>query len=206
MTAVATGLGAHDQVRVAEAVAAVEIASEPVAPDAFSALDDPGLRAAVQEALASLGRCLLRVDGGFLSGYDDTIADRLAAEGIGVLEPVDAAVLTLVMLRSVAVPRARGQRGGEGFADGVPLSIDELALNRHLGKRQIKSSVRRLRLAGLLRPGHRADLVPGHQLLRLTQARSQRLWEDLVLVSQPRGMLAEVIRRRRHASTERATS
>jgi len=206
VTLTATELSSHDLMYVAEAVAAVEIATEPVAPAGFPALDDPGLRAEVECSLARLGRCLLRIDGGYLSAYDDTIADRLAAEGVGVLAPVDAAVLTLVMLRGIAVPRARGQREGEGFVGGVPLTIDELALNRHLGKRQIKAAVRRLRLAGILRPGHRADLVPGHQLLRLTPRRSQRLWEDLVLVAQPRGMLAEVIRRRRTTATGSETS
>jgi hypothetical protein len=188
---------AHQRALVLEAVAALEVAAEPLAAARAPALDDPGLRALVGEALGEVGRVVLRLPGGYVSGYDDEIADRLASEGIGVLDPVDRAVLAVVLLRGVAVPRARGRITGDDWTDAEPITIDEIALNRHLTKTQIKTSVRRLRAAGILRPGHRADLVPGPQFQRLTPARSQRLWEDLVLVSRPDGMLAEVIRRRR---------
>ena len=188
---------AHQRALVLEAVAALEVAADPIDAARFPALDDPGLRALVGEALGEVGRVLLRLPRGYVSGYDDEIADRLATEGIGVLDPVDRAVLTVVLLRGVAVPRARGRITGDGWTDAEPITVDEIALNRHLTKTQIKTAVRRLRAAGILRPGHRADLVPGPQFERLTPARSQRLWEDLVLVSRPDGMLAEVIRRRR---------
>ncbi|MGQ0805939.1 MAG: hypothetical protein ACT4PI_19050 [Actinomycetota bacterium] len=190
----------HQRASVHEAVAALETASEPIDPAVLPALDDPGLRTLVEEALADLGRVLLRVGSRYLSGYDDAIADRLAAEGTGVLDPVDRAVLTLVALRSVAVPRARGRLSSTDWTDAEPTELDDLVLNRHLGKRRIQASLRRLRLAGILRPGHRAELVPGPQFLRLSPARAQRLWEDLVLVARPEGMLAEVIRRRRTAA------
>lgn len=188
---------AHQRALVLEAVAALEHAAEPVDFARFPALDDPGLRALVGEALAEVGRVVLRLPVGYVSGYDDEIADRLAAEGIGVLDPIDGAVLAVVLLRGVAVPRARGRITGEQWTDAEPITIDDIALNRHLSKTHIKAAVRRLRAAGILRPGHRADLVPGPQFERLTAARSQRLWEDLVLVSRPDGMLAAVIRRRR---------
>lgn len=190
---------AHQRALVFEAVAALETAAEPVDPARFPALDDPGLRALVGEALGEVGRVVLRLSSGYVSGYDDEIADRLAAEGIGVLDPVDRAVLAVVLLRGVAVPRARGRIAGDQWTDAEPITTEEIALNRHLTKTQIKAAIRRLRAAGILRPGHRADLVPGPQFERLTSARSQRLWEDLVLVSRPDGMLAEVIRRRRRA-------
>lgn len=188
---------AHQRALVLEAVAALEVAAEPIDAARVPALDDPGLRALVGEVLGEVGRVVLRLPGGYVSGYDDEIADRLAAEGIGVLDPVDRAVLAVVLLRGVAVPRARGRITGDDWTDAEPITVDQIALNRHLTKTRIKTSVRRLRAAGILRPGHRADLVPGPQFQRLTPARSQRLWEDLVLVSRPDGMLAEVIRRRR---------
>jgi hypothetical protein len=190
---------------VLEVVGALEIAAEPLDPARFRALDDPGLRARVEAALGEAGRVLLRVPGGYVSGYDDEIADRLASEGLGVLAPVDRAVLAIVILRGVAVPRAQGRISGDAWTDAEPITVDEIALNRHLTKSQIKASIRRLRAAGILRPGHRAELVPGPQFQRLTPARSQRLWEDLVLVSRPDGMLADVIRRRRAASATSAT-
>jgi hypothetical protein len=193
-------IDAERRAHVLEVIGALEIAAEPLDPATFPALDDPGLRTWVERALAEAGRVLLRVPGGFVSGYDDEIADRLASEGIGVLAPVDRAVLAVVLLRGVAVPRAQGRVAGEAWTDAQPVSVDDLALNRHLTKSQLKASVRRLRAAGILRPGHRAELVPGPQFRRLTLARSQRLWEDLVLVSRPDGMLADVIRRRRAQS------
>lgn len=197
---------AHQRGAVVQAVAALEIAEAPVGGQAFEALADPGLRALVAEMLGRAGRVLLRVDTGWISGYDDTIADRLASEGLGVLVPVDRAVLTVVLLRTVAAPRALGRVDNDRWDAGEPTTIDELALHRTLTKTQIRQSVRRLRLAGVLRPGHRAALVPGPQFLRLTQARSQRLWEDLVLACKPDGMLAEVIRRRRTLPSVVATT
>jgi hypothetical protein len=194
---VTIALDAHRRSRVHDVIAALELASEPIDPALFPALDDPGLRAVVEDALAAAGRVLVRVGGGYTSGYDDTIADRLVSEGIGVLAPVDGAVLTVVLLRGVAVPRAQGRLASDAWCDAQPVTIDDLALNRHLTKTQVKAAVRRLRAAGILRPGHRAELVPGPQFHRLTPARSARLWEDLVLVARPDGMLADVIRRRR---------
>ena len=102
----ADGRRAPARALVLEAVAALENAAEPVDSARFPALDDPGLRALVGEALAEVGRVVLRLPGGYVSGYDDEIADRLAAEGIGVLDPIDGAVLAVVLLRGVAVPRA----------------------------------------------------------------------------------------------------
>jgi hypothetical protein len=189
---------------VLEAIAVLELAEEPVGEDHFEALRDPALRAQVATALGAAGRVLVSVDDGWTSGYDDTIADRLADNGIGILRPDDRAVLTLVLLRSVAAPRARGRLGTTGWT-GEPTTIDDLALNRHLTKARIQAAVRRLRRAGVLRPGHRAALVPGPQFDRLTPERSQRLWEDLVIVCQPQGMLAEVIRRRHAALHDHAT-
>ena len=197
------GLSMRLRADVLAAVAAVETADVPVSADAFGALRDPALRDAVQCVLAATGRTLIEHGGGWLSGYDDRIADRLAADGLGVLAPKDRAVLALVLLLTVAIPRARGRVSADDWTDAIPTSMDELERNRHLTQKDIRASLRRLRSAGILRPGHRAAIAPGPQFLRLTGDRSGRLSEDLVLLCHPDGMLAHVIRRRRADRTTR---
>lgn len=194
-------LGAGDQAAVTAAVAAVELADAPVPGDAFRALADPTLRRVAAEVLAEAGRQLLSVDGGWLSGYDDAVADRLADEGVGVLAPTDRAVLALVLLHTVAIPRSRGRIEGTRWTDAEPVDVDEIAKSRALSKQAIRASVRRLRSLGVLRQGHRPPLAPGPQLDRLSPERSRRLWEDLMLLCQPEGMMAAAIRRRRAAET-----
>jgi hypothetical protein len=185
------------RVEVLAAAAAVDVADAPVPADSFRALADPALRAAVEEALAAAGRCLIGRDDGYISGYRDDIADRLIRDGIGVLRPTDRAVLTLVLLHTVAIPRARGRLDSEDWTQSEPTTVDELNRNRHLHKTDIQQSLRRLRTLGVLRHGHRSAIAPGPQFLRLTQERNARLWEELVLLCRPEGMLAQVIRRRR---------
>ena len=185
------------RVEVLAAAAAVDVADAPVPADSFRALADPALRAAVEEALAAAGRCLIGHDDGYISGYRDDIADRLIRDGIGVLRPTDRAVLTLVLLHTVAIPRARGRLDSEDWTQSEPTTVEELNRNRHLHKTDIKPSLRRLRTLGVLRHGHRSAIAPGPQFLRLTQERNARLWEELVLLCRPEGMLAQVIRRRR---------
>lgn len=191
-------LSRQDRDAVLSAVAAVEIADQPVSAASLRALLDPALREHVRECLRQAGRVLKEpTPGAYQSGYDDTIADRLVADGLGVLQQVDRAVLALVLLRSVAIPRARGRIGGTDWTEAVATSIDELAMNRSLTKERIRNSVRRLRTAGILRPGLRPEIRPGPQFRRLTQARSTRIWEELMLLCQPNGLMAEIIRRRR---------
>jgi len=186
-----------NRVDVLAAAAAVDVADEPVPTDAFRALTDPGLRAAVTEALSAAGRCLVEHEGGWLSGYRDDIADRLIAEGMGVLEPRDRAVLALVLLHTVAIPRARGRIDSEDWTVSEPTTVEELERNRNLTAADIRRALRRLRTLGVLRYGHRPVIAPGPQFLRLTHERNARLWEELVLLCRPEGMLAQVIRRRR---------
>lgn len=191
-------LSSRDQEFVLDAVAAVENADVPVHAALFPGLTDPALKAAVADCLAVAGRCLVEHPSDtWLSGYQDDIAMRLAEEGIGVLSRADAAVLTLVLLHSVAIPRASGRARGNRWTDGEPVSPDELAKSRTLTLTQVQASVRRLRDAGILRPGHRAEIVPGPQFDRLTPAQSQRLWEDLIVATKPDSAEARRIRFRR---------
>jgi len=201
-----TDLSAARQAEVLAALAAVETADEPVAAAGFRALLDPSLKATLSRCLAEAGRVLLSVDGrGYLSGYDDTIGARLAADGIGVLRPDDRAVLTLVLLRCVAIPRAKGRIASTSWTDGEPTTKPELAVSK-VPRSTIDASVRRLRNAGLLRYGHKRTILPGPQLARLTPKVSDALWENLVLVAQPHGVMADVIRRRRATARQEARS
>ena len=197
------GLSQALRADVLAAVAAVESADTVVAGDDFAALRDPALRRAVEDVLAASGRTLVEHPAGWLSGYRDDIADRLVAEGLGVLAPKDRAVLALVLLHTVAIPRARGRVTSEDWTDAIPTTVEELERNRHVTQKDIRASLRRLRTAGILRPGHRSAITPGPQFLRLTAERSNRLSEDLVLLCHPDGMLAHVIRRRRADRTTR---
>ncbi|GAA3367441.1 hypothetical protein GCM10020367_67120 [Streptomyces sannanensis] len=195
-------LSDHDETQVRAAVAAVETADGLVPRAAFPALQSDALRAVVARRLATLGRTLLIREHhgvtGFTSGYDDGVAERLAAEGIGVLPPVDRAVLVLVLLRTVAAPRARGVHGtATWLTDGPGTSVEELYANPYFTYEQLRPAVRRLKARRLLREGVHRTLLPGPALLRLTDAQSTRLWEDLVLVTRPDSMYAQAIRRRR---------
>lgn len=190
------------RVDVLAAVAAVETADAPVAANAFRALSDPTLRTEVERALHAAGRELLPGEAGWTSGYRDDIGEQLVAKGIGVLPPTDRAVLALVLLHCVAIPRARGQFTGTDWSQAPATCIEELERSR-LTLTDIKASLRRLRAAGIVRP---KAIAPGPQFQRLTREGRERLSEELVLLSRPDGMLARVIRRRRaeRASRENA--
>lgn len=185
------------QADVLAALAAVETADAPVAGQEFLALLDPSLTGTLRRCLAEAGRVLLRVGDGWLAGYDDTVAARLAAEGAGVLREDDRAVLALVLLHTVAIPRSRGKKG-TGWAAAEPVAKGELYWSK-VPRKTIDASVGRLRDAGILAYGAKHRIVPGPQFDRLTERASASLWEELVLVAQPHGVLAQVIRRRRAA-------
>ena len=202
MTVALASLAARDQEAVLHAVVAVEEAAEPVGQGAFRALTDPALRALVEQSLGGAGRTLIQVgDGAWISGYDDTIADRLAQEGTGVLAPIDAAVLTLVLLHALAIPAARGAVDSRDWtSDALPApDVATLCTNRdrRLNERAVRASLRRLRDAGILRTGLRSRLLPGPQFPRLTDQRSRMVWENLIVAAAPGSTLARTIRRRR---------
>jgi hypothetical protein len=201
-TAAFAALGELDRTEVLATVAALDVAELPGAAEHFRALRDPALRRAVEEALSLEGRLLIESETGWLSGYADDIADRLQAEGLGVLTRLDRAVLTLVLLHSVVIPRARGRLDSDDWTDAIPTTMDELKKNKLLSAKDIQTSVRRLRTLGVLHHGNRGALAPGPQFLRLTKQRTGRLSEELVLLCRPTGMLAQVIHRRRSALTQ----
>jgi hypothetical protein len=183
---------------VLAAVCALECAGGPVPLTAFRALAEPTLREIVQEVLAAAGRVLVQAGTGFVSGYDDRIAERLAEEGTGILRRDDRAVLALVLLFSVAIPRAEGKIPPEAsWTHARPVPRERLADTR-LYATAIKAALQRLQDAGIVRSTS-SGLVPGPQFDRLTPMVSAALFEELVLLAEPEGALAESIRRRRQA-------
>jgi hypothetical protein len=183
---------------VLAAVAAVDSSDTPVPEASYVALHDAGLRELVRQVLHERGRCLLaREEGTWTSGYDDEVADELVDAGIGGLEAVDRAVLALVLLHSVAIPRSQGKIADPDWTVAEGVDRATLHQSRALPNGEIDRSLRRLQARGILRRGHRAEIRPGPQFLRLSEARSKALWEDLVLLCKPDGAQASQIRRRR---------
>lgn len=200
-----TELDERTRGQVMSAVAGLETADVPLEQPSYPGLEDAAMRRLVEEVLRAGGRCLLDLgDGRWMSGYDDDVSDQLTAQDIGTLAPVDRAVLALVLLHTVAIPRAEGRIQTPDWTDAVPVDMRTLSLNRDLPNGVIQASVRRLKARGILRRGHRADIVPGPQFLRLTERRSRLLWEDLVVLCKPDGARAAQIRRNRTRSTEAA--
>lgn len=184
------------------AVAALETSEQPLHESAYPALRESALRDLVSQLLSAAGRCLLELgDGRWTSGYDDATADELIAHELGQLAPVDRAVLALVLLHSVAIPRAAGRITSPDWtvAEGVDRTVLHQA--RAIPNGDIDRSLRRLQARGILRRGHRAEIRPGPQFLRLSEARSRTLWEDMVLLCKPSGAQAAQIRRRRHEAS-----
>jgi hypothetical protein len=183
---------------VLAALAAVDSSDAPVPETSYTALRDAGLRELVRQALHARGRCLLPSgEGTWTSGYEDEVADELVEAGIGGLEALDRAVLALVLLHSVAIPRALGRIADPDWTVAEGVDRATLHQSRALANGEIDRSLRRLQARGILRRGHRAEIRPGPQFLRLSEERSKALWEDLVLLCKPDGAQASHIRRRR---------
>jgi DNA-binding transcriptional ArsR family regulator len=200
------------------AFAAVENSPEPVPEAVAPALHDATLRRSVEEMLNLIGRTLVRaVPGRWTSGYRDDIAARLTGPqqtgpqqiggGQHALPVTDRAVLTLVLIHSVAIPRTEGTLAGDAWVDGTPTPVEELQRRTQLPRGELRQSLGRLRAAGLvrvvparLRPGngaHGTAYLPGPQFHRLTEAARRRLQEELILAAGPDTPLAAAIRRRR---------
>lgn len=194
-----TDLDSAVRADVLAAVRAVEEAEQPVPRAAFRALGDATLRAAVERVLGDSGRVLMEAPRGFLTGYADDVREALAVDGIGVLPPEDRAVLCLVMLHAVAIPRAKGLIPREAaWTVAEPVDPRTLSISK-LPDVVIKTAVRRLRDAGILAYGTHRWIVPGPQFARLTPAAIEWVFEELVMLAEPEGLLAESVRRRRTA-------
>lgn len=204
-------LRSYDERRRAELVAAymaVEHAAEPVPEVRFAALREPALRRTVEGMLALSGRTLVRSEQTrWTSGYRDEVAEELAADPACVLPVRERAVLTLVLIHSVAIPRAAGLLEDDTWVSPHSTPLDELRRRTQLPVTELEASLRRLRLAGLVAQvkagaDDAGGFVPGPQFHRLTDAARRRLQEELILAAGPDSPLAAAIRARRRGRGE----
>jgi hypothetical protein len=182
------------------AFSAVQYAAHPVPEVQLAGLRDVTLRRQVQKMLRLIGRTLVQVDGThWTSGYADEVAETLAAQGWQPLSVVDRAVLVLVLVHSVAIPRSEGILTGDSWKSARPTTVDELRTAR-ISAEDRRLALQRLRAAGLvqLSGDHSSgpSYVPGPQLQRLTPAARRRLQDQLILAAAPASPIAEAIRAR----------
>ncbi|GLZ04710.1 hypothetical protein Acsp03_21760 [Actinomadura sp. NBRC 104412] len=202
-------LRSYDEKRRAELVAAymaVEHAAEPVAEVRFAALREPALRRTLEEMLRRGGRTLVRAgrsgEPAWISGYRDDVTAELASDPECVPPVADRAALVLVLIHSVAIPRAAGRLADDSWLSPYPVPLEELRRRSQLPVGELEASLRRLRTAGLVTQV-RADgddaggFTPGPQFHRLTPAARRRLQEELILAAGPGSPLAAAIRARR---------
>lgn len=193
------GVAEQRDVPVSATVTALEIAREPVADNDLPGLRNPVHRRQVEQALAGCGRVLVQTPRGqWTTGYADGVRTVLVEQGIGTLRRVERAVLALVLLHTVAIPRAQGKYEGNDWASSDhPVTFETLLINRKTLTVQFRSAIRGLRAAGYLESDPNGGYVPGPALARLSDSAREALWEDLVLLARPNGYLAERIRVRR---------
>jgi len=190
-----------EQALVRAAVTAIEDSESPVREHLHRALQLPELRDSVRHCLDEKGRVLIRTELGYTSGYADDVRVELAAAGEGILSPAERAVLVLLLLHSVAIPRAKGRITGSRWDHGEPVDREQI-FDSKVFDADVQTALSGLAARRLVRTvGRNKQLAPGPQLARLTPAASARLWEELVLLAEPDGVLADVIRRRRSADT-----
>ncbi|MFF4621061.1 hypothetical protein [Nonomuraea jabiensis] len=148
--------------------------------------------------------------GGDRTGGGDPVARRAVAAGVRSAVPAaprlgmsERAVLTLVLVHSVAIPRAEGLLPEDSWLSPHPTPVDELRRHTQLPIGELEAALRTLRHAGLLgqvKAGEEAGgYVPGPQFHRLTPAARRRLQEELILAAGPNTPLAAAVRSRRSA-------
>lgn len=201
-----TELSEQHRDEVLAAFAAVEHSAHPVPEVQMLALRDATLRRDLQRLLHRVGRTLVPVGGAhWTSGYRDDISAELTAAGWNGLPVTDRAVLVLVLIHSVAIPRSQGILSGDSWTSAQPTPADELLRYTQPGKGDVRAALQRLRAAGLvqLAPTRGRGSVggtaylPGPQLHRLTPLARRALQQELILAAAPNSPLAAAIRARR---------
>ena len=190
---------------VLAAFAAVEHSATPVPEVRLLALRDATLRRELQRLLHRVGRTLIVVGGtAWTSGYRDDIAAELTAAGWNALPVIDRAVLVLVLIHSVAIPRSKGILSGDSWTSAQPTPAEELFRYAQPQRGDVRLALQRLRAAGLvqLAPTRGRNAVgtaylPGPQLHRLTPLARKALQQELILAAAPSSPLAAAIRARR---------
>ncbi len=167
---------------VLAAFAAVEHSPNRSRRRSCSRLRDATLRRSLDEVLHRVGRTLIPVGPAWTSGYRDDVAAELARPA-GTACPPDRAVLVLVLIHSVAIPRSRGTMHGDMWTSGQPTD-GERAAGGAAGCQptDVRLALGHLRAAGLIQlaaqragTGQSAAYLPGPQLHRLSAAARRRL-------------------------------
>ncbi|WP_436762500.1 hypothetical protein [Streptosporangium sp. V21-05] len=119
--------------------------------------------------------------------------------GVGsALGESERAVLVLVLIHSVAIPRADGLLPADSWLSPFPAQVDELRRHTRLPIGELDAALRVLRHAGLVtqvKAGEEAGgYVPGPQFHRLTPQARRRLQEELILAAGPHTPLAAAVR------------
>ncbi|MFI7151914.1 hypothetical protein ACIBO2_43945 [Nonomuraea sp. NPDC050022] len=225
-----SGYDERRRAELVAAFMAVEHGAEPVLEARFGGLRDPALRHTLGEMLARRGRTLIQHRERWTSGYDDAYraeptpatagaaTGRAGSGGAGLgsggagsgsggsgaaagLGESERAVLTLVLVHSVAIPRAEGLLPDDTWLSPHPTPVDELRRHTQLPIGELEAALRMLRHAGLLtqvKAGEEAGgYAPGPQFHRLTPAARRRLQEELILAAGPHSPLAAAVRARR---------
>src|SRR4051794_27910100 len=103
--AVLAELSERHREEVLAGYAALEHSAEPVHEAVLLALRDATLRRSLEQVLHGVGRTLVKVGAShWTSGYRDDVRVELTRTGWHPLERIDRAILTLVLLHSVAIP------------------------------------------------------------------------------------------------------
>jgi hypothetical protein len=195
-------LSQHEIAAVSQAVAVLEQVHGVTGARMLPVLAHPDLRPIVDAQLDTVGRVVVEHRGrdgeieGYSSGYADDIAGQLAAEGLGVLHPLDRAIVALVLLRCVAMPAAR-DRAPRRWSAAAPVKLARLHDNRALGNTAITEAVNRLHDLHVLVNGRAAGIRPGPAFDRLTAAQRQRIEEDLFILAAPGDPVAAALKRQR---------
>ena len=168
------------------------------------ALAHPDLRPVIDQVLDAAGRVLVehRNQAGevvtYASGWADDTADSLVEEGFGVLDPLERAVVALVLLRCVAEPTAAGKPPAR-WSQARGVSLERLHDTRQLHRKLVGTTVNRLHDRHVLVNSRHAGVRPGPAFDRLTPAQRQRIEQDLFLLAAPEDPIAVALRRRRAA-------
>ncbi len=140
--------------------------------------------------------CQIRPSGDLFKRPSLDVAERWFA---CLMARVERAVLALILLRTVAIPRAQGLHQHDGWAGGEhSVTLEELVRNRHLSRAAITGALRGLRAVGYVAMTASGGYIPGPALARLSAVGREALWEDLLLLARPHGYMAERIRVRRN--------
>lgn len=184
-------------------VCALEISEGPIRPADLPMLADPAVRSAVDTILARCGRTLLSLGAqGWITGYPDGVATVLAREKFGTLGSTERAVLALILLHTVAIPRAKGAHLDDSWGSKHPVQMDTLLANRKIKRTAATAALRGLRRAGFVIGAQGGGYLPGSAMLRLTSTQRNLLWEDMILLGRPNGYMAQRIREQRQATAQ----